>query len=370
MHSTSRRLQVAACLIGTFLSVCCEPRSATRPFDVAAGPFAGAPPEAAAGSVAMPLFPEMPPIMPVGLSEHLDVLPPVLSQTGLFADIRAQAFGANVQFYQPSYELWSDDAAKRRWVLLPPNSQIDSANMDVWGYPIGTKIWKEFARDGRAIETRYMVKHGPYPADWKLMAYQWLDDQSDAIAVPEGVIDAGGTSHDIPSAATCLRCHNSTPFAALGFSAIQLEHDGAGLTLATLTAAGLLTVAPASRLVLPGDAIASRALGYLHANCGGCHNASTSGSFSTTTKIEFWQAASQLTSVEQTTTFVNMVTNTRGDLSSLSSGLRRMKSRPTRQMPPIATELVDHAGVAAVEAWLNQLSLQLPQSTPPDAGAR
>lgn len=368
MHSISRRLPVAACLIGTLFSMSCETSSAIQPIGVPAIPFAGAPPEAVAGSVAPPLFPMVPPVEPVGPVEQLDITPPVLSQTGLFADIRSQSLGPNVQFFQPAHELWSDGAAKRRWVMLPPYSQIDSSNMDVWSYPVGTKLWKEFARDGRVIETRYMVKYGPSLADWKFIAYQWALDQSDAIAVPDGVNNVGGTSHDIPSAATCLRCHHSSPFAALGFSAIQLAHGGPGLTLASLTAAGRLTVLPASPLVLPGDAVASQALGYLHANCGGCHNASTSGSFSPTTKIVFWQGASQLASVEQTTTFVNMVTNTNGDLTSLLSGVRRMKSRPASPMPPLATELVDPVGVATVEAWLGQLLTRFPQRTPPDAG--
>ena len=41
-----------------------------------------------------------------------------------------------------------------------------------------------------------------------------------------------------------------------------------------LVAAERLSEAPALAPTIPGDAVAQAALGYLHANCGNCHNAS------------------------------------------------------------------------------------------------
>src|SRR5258708_36970388 len=44
------------------------------------------------------------------------------------------------------------------------------------------------------------------------------------------------------------------------------------MRLADFTAPGLLTDPPASEFVTPGDPVTAGALGYLHANCGHCHN--------------------------------------------------------------------------------------------------
>jgi hypothetical protein len=306
-------------LLAVFLVAC-----APEPDQISSSSYAGS-----AGMSAEPV--------PVDLS----IAPPLLSQTGFFANIEAQPF-------EPKYPLWSDGAVKHRWVQLPAGAQIDTSNMDAWRYPVGTKLWKQFAKDGRAIETRYMVKHGPDSGAWTFMAYQWNEAATDAVAVPYGVSNAAGTQHDIPSALTCLECHKAPRDGALGLSAIQLSHAAPGVTLSALIASARLSHPPAGDLTVPGDPIAQAALGYLHGNCGSCH-------------VMFWQSAAQLASVEQTTTYASLVTNTNGDLSVLMKSVARMRLRPEWQMPPIATELVDEQGVATVDAWLQQLLFAHPQ---------
>src|SRR5262249_27867284 len=105
---------------------------------------------------------------------------------------------------------------------------------------------------------------------------QWAMDQSDATFVPMGVPNAtsGTPPHDIPSQLDCAQCHKYLPEHVLGFSAFQLSHSEAGENMATLSAAGKLTVPNPNGYVIPGDATAQAALGYLHANCGNCHNKS------------------------------------------------------------------------------------------------
>lgn len=292
--------------------------------------------------------------------EDLSVAPDLLSETGLFSDTPSQQLGDGVQAYAPKYKLWSDNAEKRRWVRLPPGAQIDTSDMDHWRYPIGTKIWKEFAKDGQLLETRYMAKYGPDGMDWVFMAYQWSPDGSDATAVPDGVKNTAGTEHDIPNDLTCLKCHEGLPDGALGFSAIQLSHTEPGLNLAQLINEGRLTHPPAGDLVLPGDEVAQAALGYLHANCGHCHNPLGGEAFNKNSLIIYWQLADQLSSVEATSTYVNMVVNTDYKLDLLVKGVDRMRSRPEKQMPPVATEFVDEQGVAAVDAWVQRLVSEFP----------
>lgn len=294
----------------------------------------------------------------------LDSVPALLSQTGLYSATSTRTLAPNVQVFSPTYPLWSDAANKLRWVSLPEGAQVDTSDMDVWRLPIGTKLWKEFEHQGRVIETRYMAKFGPTEDDWIFIAYQWNAEQTDATPVPDGVQNADGAMHDIPSIASCKQCHNSQPMAALGFSALQLSHAGPGLTLDTLASSGRLTVAPTSPLAIPGDPTSAQALGYLHGNCGSCHHAGATQNFGVPeTKVVFWQSANQLNTLAETTTYVNLVTNTQGDLTRLQHGLTRMKQRdPLLQMPPLGTEVVDLQGVALVEAWLTQLQAQLSQT--------
>ena len=42
--------------------------------------------------------------------------------------------------FLPRWQLWSDEAVKRRWIWLPPGSTIDTTNMDHWKFPVGTKV--------------------------------------------------------------------------------------------------------------------------------------------------------------------------------------------------------------------------------------
>ncbi len=285
MQSSIRALVVPALLL-IAVAACIEP----QPADMVAMQPAMQPTSGAGGAPAIAgASAGMPAVEPEPV-EDLRVAPAMLSQTGLFSDVANDVLGAGVQFYEPKYELWSDGAHKRRWVKLPVGTQIDTSDMDNWHYPVGTKIWKEFGRNGQRLETRYMAKYGPEGKDWVFMAYQWGAPLADAGAVPGGVPNAGGTTHDIPDEATCRLCHQGLPEGALGVSAIQLSHDRQGLTLNTLIAGGSLSHPPAAPLTIPGDPVAEQALGYLHANCGGCHNQT----FDKSSGLVFWQSASQL----------------------------------------------------------------------------
>ena len=90
-------------------------------------------------------------------SPRLSELPARLSETGLYDGERPIALARGVRAYVPAHELWSDGAQKLRWIRLPAGTRIDSADMDSWDFPVGTRLWKEFSRDGRPIETRLLA---------------------------------------------------------------------------------------------------------------------------------------------------------------------------------------------------------------------
>src|SRR5690349_22171547 len=104
------------------------------------------------------------------------VAPPTLSATGFFKSIGADGglvLGDGVRLYEPRYKLWSDGADKTRWVYLPPNSKIDNTDQDHWVLPVGAKLWKEFALNGKRIETRLIHHVGPGPDDYLYATYWW-----------------------------------------------------------------------------------------------------------------------------------------------------------------------------------------------------
>jgi hypothetical protein len=289
--------------------------------------------------------------------------PPLLSQTGLYADLATETLAAGVRTYAPRYALWSDGAAKRRFFRLPPGTTIDTSNMDFWTYPVGTKAWKEFTRDGKRIETRLLMKPEKDPLSWIMISYLWREDGTDADAVPRGVANARGTAHDVPAQTDCDFCHRGVKDRLLGVSAIQLSHDLPGMNLNTLIAEGLLTDPPAAPFRIPGPPVAEEAMGYLHANCGLCHNPTSL--VHTTVAVEYWQSTEALGSVEQTTAFrtsvlqdnaflpdLHIIEPGRPDLSEM---FIRMSERSTRQMPPLATEVVDSDAVAKVRAWIESM---------------
>ena len=299
-----------------------------------------------------------------------------LSEAGLYADIRDRQLAEGVRSYAPQFELWSDGASKRRWVYLPAGEQIDTENFpgpggdmsgaDYWHYPVGTRLYKEFAQEGQAIETRMLSKRGPY--QWTMIAYQWDPDGQDATAVPAGVSYDSGTGHDIPSQSQCRDCHTAMVDTILGFTAIQLAHEGDGVTLQTLMDEQRLTTNPASVPLVPGDEIERAAVGYLHANCGHCHN-ETSG---TRVDLRLWLKYDQLARIEDTPAYlttVGILTAAATDIApyriapqntELSAIYARMNVRDPSQMPPLGTERIDEIGLATIRAWIDSL----PEVTP------
>jgi mono/diheme cytochrome c family protein len=309
---------------------------------------------------------------------YLADYPRLLSQTGLYSDITTETLGEGVRAFQPRYTLWSDGATKRRYVYLPPGEQIDTSDMDFWVYPVGTTAWKEFTRNGIRVETRMLRKHGPASSDWTMIAYQWKTDQSDAVAVPAGSKNANGTPHDIPAQKDCLFCHGNMKDVLLGVTAIQLSHSNAiaGLGIDDLVEEKRLSAKPSAPIQIPGDAVAEGALGYLHANCGLCHNSQSK--VARTTPLRLWESTLKLETVETTLGYETTVGAANSFLPELhvvepgrpdeSELVIRISERGIRQMPPIATEVVDEDGVAKIRAWVESIP-RTPDGGTKDAGS-
>lgn len=305
-----------------------------------------------------------------------------LSCAGLYSDWASKTIAPGVVEYTPGLQLWSDGAIKTRWIQLPAGQKIDTSNMDEWMFPVGTKIWKEFrlpqgdSSTSVRIETRLIWKL-PGNSNWLRTTYRWsADGETSATELTTGELDANGAGYEVPSVPECNDCHGGRIDGVMGFEAVALSAPGAsGITMADLVQQGLVTNAPDASLVIPGDAVESAALGWLHVNCGiACHNPGQGigGPSGFYTRLDV-ATLSSVQTTEAYTTGWNQLSGTYQipgqattyrfhacDLSE-SAGYYRPSVRDFingvpggSQMPPIDTHVVDDAGLAILAAWIDE----------------
>lgn len=307
-----------------------------------------------------------------GVLPASSVAPATLAETGLFASAASAAQVASyVHLYQAKFPLWADGAGKDRYIFLPRCASIDSSDMDHWQFPVGTRLWKHFSVEGKRVETRMLHRYGSGNADWLYATYGWDDTQPDdpraTVAVLHGSPNANGTLHDIPDPSACPSCHGKLPDKPLGFSAFQLSHAGEGLNMQRLSDWGMLSVPARSGFPVPGSAVQQAALGYLHGNCGGCHNADGAIPRENPMRLRLLvgQTSYAQTDIVVTTMGVPTV-NAYPELHDKpridprapanSAVYLRMSDRNKFPMPPLATKFADtDTGVAAVAAWIDSL---------------
>jgi hypothetical protein len=301
-------------------------------------------------------------------------LPPTLSETGLFVPGTTTPRPEHLAF-TPQYPLWSDGASKRRWIALPPGTAIDATNPDAWVFPPGTRLWKEFAQ-GDAVETRFIERLAD--GTWRYATYVWNDDRRDAtLALADGAVlaraDAPGGRYVVPSRLDCLACHEGPAVPVLGFSALQLAADRDPLaphaeasdaphtSLDRLVANGVVRNVPPS---VRSSRLAGRtpqeraALGYLHGNCGHCHNGS--GALGALDLPLAQSAADPQASAARTrAALLDHDTRFRapGAASHRAVDVLRLRMGTTNRlarMPPLGTQVIDGEALALVERWIRQ----------------
>jgi mono/diheme cytochrome c family protein len=311
-------------------------------------------------------------------------LPASLHDTGLYEPGTTTVRAGNLAF-APQYPLWTDGAAKRRWIRLPAGGAIDASRPDAWEFPRGTRLWKEFAF-GRPIETRYIERLAD--GSWRFATYVWNEAGTAAALAPDDGIDAHpakgapGGRYAIPSRTDCLACHEGPSVPVLGFSALQLSPDRDPLAphaqaprpghenLSTLAQRGLLRDLPAALLEKPpriaaADATARAALGYLHGNCGHCHNDGALGGveLSLAQKAAAPRESAELalaSLVGHASRFrpreaaaVQRVVPGHPESSVLVARLKT--TNPSARMPPLGVQVADREGIGLVERWIREV---------------
>lgn len=321
--------------------------------------------------------------MPATASGHM---PPLLSQTGVFADTPKLVPNAGLMPYDLVVRFWSDGAQKQRLVAIP-HGQVQFAPQGEWRFPNGTVFVKTFdiavdaahPQAARRLETRLLVRDaqgGVYGVD-----YKWRADGSDADLLTAGLTEdipvkaADGTVHHqtwvYPSREDCLACHNAAAGGVLGIKTRQLNRDMVypdGVTdneLRVWNRMHLLQPAIAAKdfatlpkLASADDAsrsVEDRARSYLDANCAQCHRPGV-------TVANF--DARYDTPLEQQGLIDGAILINEGiDHARViaphdiwrSIMYMRMNTTGDIRMPPLARTTIDEHGVQLMSQWIDSL---------------
>jgi len=315
-------------------------------------------------------------------------IPATLAAAGVFANLTNLTPHAGIVPYDINVPFWSDHSIKSRWFSVPnPNLTIGFHGSENWSFPTGTVWVKHFEMEltngvpasRKRLETRLLVKNtaGTYG-----VSYRWGNSVTNAALVSEAGLDEIFVIHEgggilrtqvwrYPSWVECQACHTSEGGFGLGFNTAQLNHDyeyGSGVTnqLLALSQAGYFNtpVTNTSGLIALAHAtntsasLEHRVRSYLTANCVYCHQPGGSAQQANwDARITTPTAFAGLINGALTDNFGNPSNRVVVPLSLTNSMLHtRIALRGDRQMPPLASSLVDTQNVALVAEWIGSLS--------------
>ncbi len=319
--------------------------------------------------------------------------PQLLSETGAFADLATLTPNAGIVAYEPNLTFWSDHAIKSRFFAIKNTADTLGYSRDGnWSFPKGMVFIKHFDFDldrdnpgtsRKRLETRFLVRteDGSYG-----VSYRWNEAGTDATLAPIGGVNfdlevtENAAQHTqtwrIPSRGECLTCHTPEAGHALSVNTPQLNGPGtmgttSGNFLTLLQTSGYLAglnenPATLPHHVKPEDASANleaRVRSYLAVNCSYCHQPGSSAppSWNGLPDVPLDQSGilySHLVSEAFHGPDDFTVTPGQPDRSAI---LNRIKAREAigdgkhlgySQMPPLASNVVDPAGVALIEDWI------------------
>lgn len=310
-------------------------------------------------------------------------MPALLSDTGCYDSISDASVATGLVPYDVNVSFWSDGTRKRRFAALPETAQFFAPSEGAWSVPAGTILVKEFYLDAASgsaraqpIETRFLIRRDF--TTWEGYSYRWnhAGDEATLLDGASTVSDPSGEgltyTHHFPSRSECGVCHNTTAGGTLGLQTAQLNRDfDYGTTVDNqlrawshvgLVAGAVGTGAGAtSALTDPNDLRASleaRARSYLHANCAPCHH--PGGPTNSTMDLRAFTPLADMDTCNVVpqggaygASMPRLIAPGDPDNSVL---VRRADTRNTGAMPPLATEQVDDAGIALLNAWITQLS--------------
>jgi uncharacterized repeat protein (TIGR03806 family) len=316
-----------------------------------------------------------------------DGAPRLLSQTGVFASLPDLRPAPGLVPYEVNAPLWSDGAAKRRWVA-PGRGPVGFAAAGEWTFPAGTVFVKHFelptddtdARVRRRLETRLLVVDGT--GNGYGVTYKWRPDHTDADLLADGLEEAAHIktaagertqTWPYPGRADCLTCHTPAAGFVLGVKTRQLNRAITypnGVTDNQLRAWNYLglfdkaldegRIATLPKLVDVRDAGATleqRARSYLDANCAGCHRPGTviRAAFDARYDTPLGkQGLLNAPTVSDSLGVDRPCVVAPGDPGRSLLYLRLARDDRSR-MPPLATHVPDRAALEVLGRWIREL---------------
>ena len=322
--------------------------------------------------------------------------PALLSQTGAFTNLATLTPAAGIIPYDVNSQLWSDAAAKRRWIAVPNDGAPYTAAETIgftrtgdWSFPAGTVLIKHFELPLdhqsplliKRLETRFLIRDANGTVYG--LTYKWRDDHSDADLLP------GSLNEDItvqtptgprtqtwfyPSRQSCFSCHNDDASHVLGVNTRQLNgvytYPNTGVTdnqLRTWAQIGLFNSPPAEseiagldRLVEVTDTsatLAHRMRSYLDANCAHCHQPGTPRGFF---DARFDTPLNEQRIVDGAVAHALGISDARvvaPQSTDRSIMYRRMNTDDGSKMPTIARNVIDVAAVNTLAEWIASLGV-------------
>jgi len=325
-----------------------------------------------------------------------------LSGWGLFKSIPDQIPEDGVVPFDVTSALFTDDAAKLRFVQVPEGEQIRYSNTGRWLNPTGTIYIKTFAYpfDARMpelglqlIETRIIEFNENDEVDMWVYVYPDGDNTDAELIVWGPILDvnyidlAGQDIHlnyAVPSVPACRNCHAPAPRSrSLGPSTGMFNRDndyggavGVMNQIDYMDSLGLLDPTPppedmrttyvTAPAVNDGEGLHERARSYLDSNCSHCHapdgEVSDKGlyldyqSMDPVTGVPFtWGVCKVPTSAGNGTDCDQSLDIVPGDPDA-SLFLCRMESiTPGEMMAPLGRTTVHTEGAALIREWIVEL---------------
>jgi uncharacterized repeat protein (TIGR03806 family) len=326
----------------------------------------------------------------VQMSAILANTPPAkLSAYGLFTDPAAKIASPGVHAYVLNTALFSDYAAKRRYVYVPTGSAITYKAEGTFEFPVGSVLVKTFeyhskisdaATPVRTLETRLLVRTG---AGWEARPYIWNAAGTEATLTPVGgpiaveIADAQGKimsiAYRVPNQNQCKTCHlTGGELTPIGPKAANLNRDqtyetGVENQLAYWTRIGILKGAPDpalapkladfSNISLSAEA---RSRAWLEMNCSHCHkpdgSASNTGLFLTATTTDRAQLGIGRRPVSAGRGSGELLFDVVPGHPEQSILLHRMMSNePGVAMPELGRTLVHEEAVTVIRQWIAEM---------------
>ena len=308
-----------------------------------------------------------------GAGPPVPPVPTLLSATGCTNAQNPAQPASGLVPYEPAAAFWSDSATNERWLAIPNNTSIGVGSDGDFSFPNGTVLMQHFRLNGNLIETRLLMRHPD--GDWAGYTYEWNAQRTDATLVQGGkTVAVGSQSWIYPSGNDCLTCHTSAAGFALGLDTAQLNRN---LTYATTgrTANQLRTLDTVTMFTTPlGDPalqpampdpfdatapLAQRARAYLHTNCAGCHR--TGGPTPSSMDLRYATLLSSTNACGAQPQSGDLGIGAAARIIAPGSAansvlVARMNRRDANGMPPLASTVVDAAGVALLQQWIASLA--------------